>query len=228
MHGRKHHRLAALLTAAVAFALFAGSAQAADSRPAGMTKPEYRALMLRSVALNRHYGPGSGTSAPAAMGRQDYRALGLRSKALNAKYGLAGAHTGAPPAAFFAASVQPPDSRPAGITKGEYRALMLRSVALNRRYGLGSGTSMPAAMGWHEYRALGLRSNAMNAKYGLGDARVVAATPSAATPSAVSVAESGFVSGDFAIGAAAMLGLVLVATGVFAATRRLPRARVSS
>jgi hypothetical protein len=34
--------------------------------------------------------------------------------------------------------------------------------------------------------------------------------------------------GDFAIGAAAMLGLVLVATGVFAATRRIPRTRVSS
>ena len=94
--------------------------------------------------------------------------------------------------AFFAGSVQAANSRPAGMTKAEYRALMLRSEALN-------------------------------AKYGLGGAHVVASTPPAVT-----AAENGFVWGDFAIGAAAMLGLVLVATGVFAATRRIPRARVSS
>ena len=122
--------------------------------------------------------------------------------------------------AFFAGSVQAANSRPAGMTKAEYRALMLRSEALNRQYGLGSGTYKPAAMGWQEYRALVLRSKALNAKYGLG-AHVVASTPPAVT-----VAENGFVWGDFAIGAAAMLGLVLVATGVFAATR--PRTRVSS
>ena len=125
--------------------------------------------------------------------------------------------------AFFAGSVQAANSRPAGMTKAEYRALMLRSEALNRQYGLGSGTYKPAAMGWQEYRALVLRSKALNAKYGLGGAHVVASTPPAVT-----VAENGFASGDFAIGAAAMLGLVLVATGVFAATRRIPRTRVSS
>jgi len=121
--------------------------------------------------------------------------------------------------AFFAGSVQAANSRPAGMTKAEYRALMLRGEALNRQYGLGSGTYEPAAM----YRALVLRSKALNAKYGLGGAHVVASTPRAVT-----VAENGFVWGDFAIGAAAMLGLVLVATGVFAATRRIPRTRVSS
>jgi hypothetical protein len=123
--------------------------------------------------------------------------------------------------AFFAGSVQAANSRPAGMTKAEYRALMLRSEALNRQYGLGSGTYKPAAMGWQEYRALVLRSKPLNAKYGLGGAHVVASTPPA-------FAENGFVWGDFAIGAAAMLGLVLVATGVFAATRRIPRTRVSS
>jgi len=125
--------------------------------------------------------------------------------------------------AFFAGSVQAANSRPAGMTKAEYRALMLRGEALNRQYGLGSGTYKPAAMGWQEYRALVLRSKALNAKYGLGGAHVVASTPPAVT-----VAENGFVWGDLAIGAAAMLGLVLVATGVFAATRRIPRTRVSS
>jgi hypothetical protein len=125
--------------------------------------------------------------------------------------------------AFFAGSVQAANSRPAGMTKAEYRALMLRSEALNRQYGLGSGTYKPAAMGWQEYRALVLRSKALNAKYGLGGAHVVASTPPTVT-----VAENGFVWRDFAIGAAAMLGLVLVGTGVFAATRRIPRTRVSS
>jgi hypothetical protein len=125
--------------------------------------------------------------------------------------------------AFFAGSGQAANSRPAGMTKAEYRALMLRSEALNRQYGLGSATHKPAAMGRQEYRALVLRSKALNAKYGLGGAHVVASTPRAVT-----VADNGFVWRDFAIGAAAMLGLALVATGVFAATRRIPRTRVSS
>ncbi len=125
--------------------------------------------------------------------------------------------------AFFAGSVQGANSRPAGVTKAEYRALMLRSEALNRQYGLGSGAYEPAAIGQPAYRALALRSKALNAKYGLGGAHVV---PS--TPPAVTVAANGFVWGDLAIGAAAMLGLALVATGVFAATRRMPRTRVSS
>jgi len=125
--------------------------------------------------------------------------------------------------AFFAGSVQAANSRPAGMTKAEYRALMLRSEALNEKYHLGIWANKPAAMGWQEYRALVLRSKALNVKYGLGGAHVVASTPPAVT-----VAENAFVWGDFAIGAAAMLGLVLVATGVFAATRRIPRTRVSS
>ncbi len=125
--------------------------------------------------------------------------------------------------AFFAGSVQAANSRPAGMTKAEYRALMLRSEALNEKYHLGIWANKPAAMGWQEYRALVLRGKALNAKYGLGGAHVVASTPPAVT-----VAENGFVWGDFAIGAAAMLGLVLVATGVFAATRRIPRTRLSS
>ena len=125
--------------------------------------------------------------------------------------------------AFFAGSAQAANSRPASMTKAEYRALMLRSEALNRQYGLGSGTYKPAAMGWQEYRALVLRSKALNAKYGLGGAHVVASTPPAVT-----VSRNGFVWGDFAIGAATMLALVLVATGVLAATRRIPPTRVSS
>ncbi len=126
--------------------------------------------------------------------------------------------------AFFAGSVQAANSRPAGMTKAEYRALMLRSEALNERYGLGSGTYKPAAMSWPEYRALVLRSEALNRKYGLGGTHVVAASPRRA----VTVAEGGFAWGDFGLGAAAMLGLVLVASGLVAGSRHLPRARISS
>ena len=168
-------RIAAVLATVSALTALAGVAHAGTSRPTSMSKAEYRALMLRSEALNQKYGLGKQRAVPQ------------------------------------------------GTSTAESRALMLRSEALNRQYQLGSGTSKPAAMGRQEYRALVLRSNALNAKYGLGGARVVASTPPAVT-----VVENGFVWRDFAIGAATMLGLVLVATAVFASTRSTPRTRVSS
>ena len=71
MHRRKHiHRAAALLTAVAALALFAVSAQAVNSRPAGMTKAEYRALMLRSEALNRQYARTIGCSGGGDLVRE--------------------------------------------------------------------------------------------------------------------------------------------------------------
>ena len=108
MHGRKHiHRVAALLTAVAALAFFAGSVQAANSRPAGMTKAAYRALMLRSEALNRQYGLGSGvllaTSAVAAsdaLTPKAIHALGVRYEAMAPYY--AGASSSLPPQAVQA------------------------------------------------------------------------------------------------------------------------------
>ena len=113
-------------------------------------------------------------------------------------------------------------ARPSGMSKAEYRALMLRSEALNEKYGLGASTAKPAAMTWPEYRALMLRSKALNAKYGLGGSHATAAPRPAIT-----IAQGGFAWSDFGLGAAAMLGLVLLATGVVAG-RRIPRARISS
>ena len=78
------------LTIAVLTAL-AGAAQATPSRSAGMSKAEYRALMLRSEALDQRYGLHDQRAVPAGMTRAEYRALMLRSEALNEKYGL-GAH----------------------------------------------------------------------------------------------------------------------------------------
>jgi len=120
-------------------------------------------------------------------------------------------------------------SRPSGMSKAEYRALMLRSQALNERYGLGAAAAgKPAGMSWPEYRALVLRSEALNRKYGLGS-QAAGARPTL-HPATV-VRDSGFVWGDFGLGAAAMLGLVLVTGGLVAGSRhgrKIPRTRISS
>jgi hypothetical protein len=52
-----------------------------------MAEPEYRALMLRSEALNETYGLGQQRAVPGMTEAAD-RALMLRSEALNQKYGL--------------------------------------------------------------------------------------------------------------------------------------------
>jgi hypothetical protein len=112
------------------------------------------------------------------------------------------------------------------MSKAEYRALTLRSQALNDKYGLGTSSAKPAGMTWPEYRALMLRSKALNEKYGLGGSHVTAPPRPAVT-----VASGGFAWGDFGLGAAAMLGLVLLAGGLVAGGRygrRVPRARISS
>ncbi len=74
-------RILVLVTTIGALMLLAGPASA-SSKPAGMTKAEYRALMLRSQALNEKYGLGQG------MTKAEYRALMLRSEALNKTYHL--------------------------------------------------------------------------------------------------------------------------------------------
>jgi hypothetical protein len=152
-------RILVVVTAIGALLLLAGPASA-SSKPATVTKAEYRALMLRSQGLNEKYGVGQG------MTKADYRALMLRSQALNEKYGLGG-----------------------GMTKAEHRALMLRSEGLNKKYHLGAfAVSKPAVV----------------------------------------AGGNGFAWSAFAIGAAATLGLVLVAGGAFAGTRRRPVLRTRS
>ena len=83
---KQTHRIAAVLAAIVALAAATGLAQAA--RPAGMSKAEYRALMLRSEGLNEKYRLGAWKGVPQGMSPQEYRALVLRSEALNKQYGL--------------------------------------------------------------------------------------------------------------------------------------------
>ena len=56
-------RIAAVLAAVSALTALAGVAQAGTSRPPSMSKAEYRALMLRSEALNQKYGLGQHKAA---------------------------------------------------------------------------------------------------------------------------------------------------------------------
>lgn len=79
---------AGLLVAIAVLIALAGAAQAATTRPAAMSKVEYRALMLRSEALNRIYHLGTYSRVRIGMTGAEYRALMLRSEGLNKKYGL--------------------------------------------------------------------------------------------------------------------------------------------
>jgi hypothetical protein len=81
-------RIAAVLATVSALTALAGVAQAGTSKPSSMSKAEYRALMLRSEALNQKYGLRPQGAVPQGMTAAEYRALMLRSEALNRKYGL--------------------------------------------------------------------------------------------------------------------------------------------
>ena len=89
-------RIGAVLGTIGAIVVLAASAQAARSKPAVMSQPEYRALMIRSEALNKLYGThlsprvfkelnqaGANRMAPRA-----FAALVARSEALNRQYGI--------------------------------------------------------------------------------------------------------------------------------------------
>ena len=182
MYGRKHiHRVAALLTAVAALAFFAGSVQAANSRPAGMTKDAYRALMLRSEALNRQNGLDSGaplaTSAVAAsdaLTPEAILALGARYETMAQYY--AGASSSLPPQAA--------------------QALGARYEAMAQYYA-GASSSLPPQAA----RALGARYEAMAEHY--QQAQLEQARRQAAE---FSWADAG-VGALAAIGAVALLGL---------------------
>ena len=139
--------------------------------------------------------------------------------------------------AAVAASAQASSSKPAAMSKAEYQALMSRSEALNARYGnavtrLSSQQfkSLYEAGGDRlapqELVALVARSEALNSRYGLG----ATSGPGVGTEKPVVSPGATFDWADFGIGAAAMLGLLLLAGGLIVGSRygrRLPRASVS-
>jgi hypothetical protein len=115
--------------------------------------------------------------------------------------------------AAFTGSALASTSKPSGMTKAEYRALVLRSEALNEKYRLGEWKNVPKGMTPPEYHALMARSEGLNKRYGLGK------WSTASSNRVTTVATNGFSWGAFGIGAAAALGLVLLAGGLVAGGR---------
>jgi hypothetical protein len=113
-------------------------------------------------------------------------------------------------------TAQAATSKPAGMSNAEYRALMIRSQALNDRYGLGWPAKKPELMTAAEFHALMLRSEALNDKYGVGGSAVPGPTT---RPQPAVIGTDAFAWGDFGIGAAAMLGLVLLVAGLIVGGR---------
>jgi len=170
----RNHRIAALVSMIGALLILGATAQAATSKPAGMSNAEYRALVHRGEGLNAKYQLGTYSRAPQGTTVLANQALILRSEALNAKYQL-GTYSRAPQ----------------GMTAPAYRALMLRSEALNDKYRLGAFA--PATQ--------------------------------------VVTVGADFSWSAFGIGAAAMLGLVLLTSGAIIGGRhgwRAPRTGISS
>ncbi len=81
-------KIATVLAALVVLAAAGGVAQAATSKPSGMSQAEYRALLARSAGLNERYRFGAWKGVPEGLSPAEYRALMLRSEALNKQYGL--------------------------------------------------------------------------------------------------------------------------------------------
>jgi hypothetical protein len=92
-------RIGVFLTTMGAIVALAASAQAASSKPAGMTQPEYRAVTIRSESLNRLHGNAVTRLSPRQfqglyqagaklMAPQEFAALVARSEALDRQYGL--------------------------------------------------------------------------------------------------------------------------------------------
>jgi hypothetical protein len=86
--GTTAQRIAVTVAAIAALTALTGAAQAATTKPDRLSKAEYRALVLRSDALNEKYRLGQWKGMPAGMTASEYRALMLRSQAMNTRYGL--------------------------------------------------------------------------------------------------------------------------------------------
>src|SRR5262245_4379209 len=114
------HKIAALLSGIGTLLILSTTAQAATSKPAAMRNAEYRALMVRSEALNQKYHLGKYRTVPHGMSTAANEALIARGEAMNEKY-----HLG------------PYRPAPQG-TAAANQALMLRSEALNKKYHLGT------------------------------------------------------------------------------------------
>jgi hypothetical protein len=90
------------------------------SQPTTSGSPAYKALLIRSEALNKKYGLGDFEAA-------HHKALRLRGEGMNRKYGLGEFAPTAP------------------VESAHHKALRLRGEGMNRKYGLGEFASSPDA-----------------------------------------------------------------------------------
>jgi hypothetical protein len=182
--------------AVIAAALGLGSALGATP-PTGMSAQEYKALVIRSQALNDLYGEPEVTS--------QYKALVIRSQALNDLYGEPEVTSQYKALVIRSQALNDLYGEPE--VTSQYKALVIRSQALNDLYGEPEVTSQYKAM----VRADRIRGEAMNR---LAKSGVLTAPP---VPSET-VAGDGFDWTDFAIGLGAMFGFVLLAGALAGAT----------
>jgi len=128
---------------------------------------------------------------------------------------------------ILAASAQAATSKPAGMSQPEYRALMIRSEALNKLYGNAVTRLSPQQfkelyqaganrMAPQQFAARAARSEALDRFAANDNAHQVKPTSQPTTFSTTTGSGNGFGWRDFGIGAAAMLGLVLLSGGFLA------------
>lgn len=180
----------------------------AGGRPQTMSSAAYRALVAQGQAMNARYG-----NAVTQLSSQEFTELWrdggskLSPEALNALVTRSQAMNAAAAEQFH------------GLPPSAYSALEAKSEALNSRYGDAVTRLSPAEfialynaggskLSPEALNALIVRSQAMN--------RIAA---SAATSPVTTSSSSSFAWGDFGIGAAAMVGLILLLGGVAIAVR---------
>jgi hypothetical protein len=109
-----HVAIAIILAGVAAAPVYAGS-----GRPPEMTPQQYKAMVVRSEALNALYGLGK----PAQMTHAEYRAALIRGAALNERYGLPVALSSAELARIYgtrlAESPLPEAPAPPTVTAGD-------------------------------------------------------------------------------------------------------------
>jgi hypothetical protein len=139
----------------------------------------------------------------------------------------------------FASSAQASSTTPAGMTQAEYAAVMARSEALDEQYGNAVTRLSPEQfealskaggdrLEPQELVALMTRSQGLNDMYEPRDA--FGPQGAGAIDPPTPVVSSSFGWSDAGIGAAAMLGFVLLTGGLFVAarhSRRVPTTRAS-
>jgi len=189
--------------------VFAGlmvPATIAQAKPVGMSKAEYQALMIRSEGLNQKYGVGQ--SSQQALIREKLQEIGAW----------------AVPSTSVQTRVA---SKPVGMSKAAYRALMLRSAGLNQKYGVGQSSQQALIreklqeIGAWAVPSTSTQSGVVSKP--LVSEKLAGLGLPAPTTTAVVSSSDGFDWNDAGIGAAFVLGAMLLGAASLVTIRRQHR-----